>query len=71
MFQSTNQVKEILKDKGTLKEEKKSFKKIDSKNRKLSSVYEAWISGKESIKVIIQSEYTKVVTMPILNFKTK
>ncbi|NOQ30485.1 MAG: tyrosine-type recombinase/integrase [Helicobacteraceae bacterium] len=41
------EMKETLKDKGTLKDEKKVFKKIDSKDRKLSSIYEAWISGKK------------------------
>lgn len=46
MLGKREEMKETLKEKGTLKEEKKIFKKIDSKDRKLSSVYEAWISGK-------------------------
>ncbi len=40
------EMKEILKTNGTLKTEKKIFKKIDTKDRKLSSIYEAWITGK-------------------------
>ncbi len=40
------EMKDILKSKGTLKVEKKTFKKVDTKDRKLSSVFEAWISGK-------------------------
>ncbi|WP_151900542.1 tyrosine-type recombinase/integrase [Sulfurimonas hydrogeniphila] len=36
-----------LREKGTLKQERKNFKQINSKDRKLSSVYEAWINGKK------------------------
>ncbi|WP_415398294.1 tyrosine-type recombinase/integrase [Sulfurimonas sp. CS5] len=41
------EMKETLRTKGTLSTEKKIFTKIDTKDRKLSSVYEAWITGKK------------------------
>ncbi len=40
------EMKETIRTKGTLKSEKKVFKQIDTKDRKLSSIYQAWISGK-------------------------
>ena len=42
------EMKETLKLKGTLKVEKKFFEKIDSKDRKFSNVYKAWIQNKRT-----------------------
>lgn len=41
------EIREILRSRGTLKLEKKIFKQINTKDRTFKSVYEAWISGKE------------------------
>jgi integrase len=41
------EIKETLKTKGTLKKLKHILKKINTSDRKLSSVYMAWISGKK------------------------
>ena len=40
------EMKETLRTKGTLKIVKKKIKKINTKDRKFKSVYDAWISGK-------------------------
>ncbi len=40
------EMKDTLKANGTLKVEKKTFKKIDSSNRKFKAVYSAWITNK-------------------------
>lgn len=42
------EMKDTLKLKGTLKVEKKVFKKIDSKDRKFTNVYKAWIQNKRT-----------------------
>ncbi len=41
-----DEMKDTLKANGTLKVEKKTFKKIDSSNRKFKAVYSAWITNK-------------------------
>jgi len=40
-------IKDTLKTRGTLKKEKYTLNKIDTTDRKLSSVYMAWITGKK------------------------
>jgi len=57
------EMKGLLKTEGTLKTEKKIFKKIDTKDRKLSSIYETWITGKK-INQRILSVSMKVVITP-------
>lgn len=41
------EMKETIRIKGTLKVEKKILQRIDTKDRKFKSAYEAWISGKK------------------------
>jgi len=48
------EIKNTLKNNGTLKKEKYVINKIDTSDRKLSSAYESWINGKK----INQSENT-------------
>jgi len=42
-----DEMKETLRSNGTLKVEKKIYDKVDTKDRKLSSVFTAWINGKK------------------------
>ena len=42
-----NEMKHTLKAKGTLKAEKKIFKKVDTTSRKFKAVFESWIAGKK------------------------
>jgi len=41
------EIKEKLKSNGTLKKERLTLKRIDTSDRKLSSIYHAWITGKK------------------------